>query len=84
MRFLTYYVKKGDGVDKDKLATKLQQYEQAAYDDAFLGGSAWLERVGQGFTHYVEHCIEHKERLSISGFVAWIDDMAEDLGLVKQ
>lgn len=70
-------------MNKEDLVIKLQQYEQAAYDDDFLGGSAWLERVGQGFTHYVQHCIEHKQRLSISGFVEWIDEIAEDLELVK-
>lgn len=67
----------------EKLLETLEKYEQAAYGDEFLGGAAWLERIGEGFKLYVQHCVENKSRVTISGFVRYIDKMAEELELVN-
>jgi len=65
-------------VQAEKLLEKLERYEQQAYDGGF--GSDWLEEIGEGFRFYVADCIDNKRRMSISGFAAWIDEMAKNNG----
>lgn len=62
----------------EKLLRKLESYEQKAYDGGF--GSDWLSEIGEGFKFYVEDCVDNKKRLSISGFVEWIENRASKAG----
>jgi hypothetical protein len=59
-----------------KILDKLEEYEQLAYDDGY--GEDWLIDVGEGFKFYVRDCIANHTRVSISGFIQYIDNLASN------
>ncbi|WP_064199036.1 hypothetical protein [Brevibacillus brevis] len=61
----------------EKLLEKLEKYEQAAYDGSC--GEDWYIGIGEGFKLYVRDCIENDNSVTISGFVKWIDNLAETI-----
>lgn len=53
------------------LLTKLERYEEEAYEGGY--GSDWLEQVGEGFKFYIQECVTSGRRATITGFERYLD-----------
>lgn len=60
----------------EKLLKKLESYEQDAYDGDF--GADWMESVGEGFKFYVRDCISKGCRVTIAGWVDYLDKLVPE------
>ncbi|MBY9081224.1 hypothetical protein KIH86_24050 [Paenibacillus sp. HN-1] len=61
----------------DLLLKKLETYEASAYEGAC--GENWLVGIGEGFKFFVQECIDQNKRITITGFVRKIDEMASKM-----
>jgi hypothetical protein len=53
---------------------KLEEWETVAYTQAW--GNEWIETIGEGFKFYARDCAALKSRMSISGFMKWLNPKA--------
>lgn len=64
-----------------QLLSKLEKYEQGAYDGGI--GLDWLADVGEGFKFYVQRCVYEGKKASIRGFEEYIDKLANRRGVTS-